>query len=839
MATGATFSKPSGRRTIQMNSFGISAQLTGKPSPSETITTEENTVSYGDGNVFPSFLGAPVAGVIGRKLISNPNVIWTGNLKPIVTTTIDRTTETEIIDGETVTTTKTVTTTAIVGYTVDIHLGIALGPGTKLVGIYNNNEPIWTGNIGPARTEGTITGGNNFIKGTPFVFSGGNFDQAPEPYVSALVADYPGYVGVATVLLRGVRADVDLGQWSFEVTRAPNPLGLSDANNKLGDDINVISATVEVITNEWGWGGLDISSVDTTKMSALAVIVKNEGNFCSIKIEEETSTAAVLKALQDQAASIIFQDPETGLVTTNLVRLSELSYLTTPRFNLSNTSELRNFQKTYWPDTVEQAQGLFTERDSRYTTVPVYLQNSANMNQSGRGRRTAVIQYPFVATRVLAQDLLARDFGVLVAPIFGFELLTNRDGATLVPGTLAMVTWAPHDLLNVPVLVLTVRKNDIKNNNVTLKVRQIKFPDTTPLFGSGGDPYDPGFNVSPVAPLAVTFYSAPYFFARSGMGLNSSQTAPIVAPLVLPKPANALQYSFTALIENMPSTSGDTTVIDNSLYPTYSELVTPIGLYDDTTDGIIASVTIDTVTNDTQLVDVGNAGVRAGSLFILCGNEIMSCEGVTDNGDGTWTLTNVHRGLLDTVASAHAANDPVYVIGNNFRNIPTTEFSYPLGFVPDWTIVSNSPTEEGVKGDHSIDSSAWVPSEVRVLAPPRPHNTKINGAARSSSPVALVIGASTTVTWATRSRLVGTVRLQLDAADAPEVSGASTQTHRILARDSANVLHDLGTTVGNTDTFNWPAMATGAGYLYVQAEITIGGNAYISLQQDRIPITVS
>lgn len=823
------------RRTFQATSFGFSRAL--KPSPIESVTRESETSSSSmQGNIPQAQVGIPIVGIQGRKRVPDANTIWTGNLRPLTETKTETTSDEEVVDGQTITTTKTVTTTAIVGYLVDIHMGICTGPGVHCVGIYVDNQPIWTGDLGPARETVTLPINETFLSGVSAVFSGGAYDQAPEPDVD--VVDYPGYVGVATMLLKNVRADLPMGNLSFEVVRVPNPLGLSDANNRSGDDVNVITCLTETMTNPWGWGGLDISNFDVAGLTAMAIQCKNEGNFASMKIGTEMSVPAVVKSLQDQAACIVFQSSETGLIKGSLIRASNINYVSSPRFNMNNVYELRNWQKTYWPDTIEQARGLYTERDADYNELAVFAQNSANISQSGRGKRTASIYYPYVPNKSLCSDLLSRDMATIAAPTYSFSLLTNRDGATLEPGSMILVGWQPYDLLNLPMVVLEVGKQDIKNNTCLLGVRQMDFPDTTPLFGAGGPGYDPGFDTSPQAPTDVIFLTAPYYMARARNGITSGQVSPLIYPLILPKPANDFQFSFGAVIENVPGTSGNTELISDGLYPTFADLVTPVGIFDDTTDGVISTLTINDVINGVNLVDIGNSGVREGRLFLIVGDEIMSFESVTDNGDGSWDLNNVHRALLDTVPGAHSAGADCYIINNNFNNIPQSAFPYPLGYVPDWVITSNSITEHGQVVD-GFSSDDWVPSANRTLAPPRPHNTKINGGARSSSPVALVIGGSVTVTWATRTRLAGNVKLQLDSAETPEINGGVTQVHRVMVKDSANVDHDCGDVVGNTHTFNLPSMATGAGFLWVQAETEPGGNLTTSIYQDRLPVTIS
>lgn len=827
------------RRTNSGTSLGVRP----RPKPTSGRTSDfGSSSSEGSGNIPQAVLGVAVPAILGRKRVPNHNLLWTGNLRPVTETAATVKTWTEEVDHgggyrETITHTETTYTTTTVGYLCDIHLGVCLGPDVHLIGIYINGEAVWTGDVGPARTEITIpSAGETFLSGSKLYFSGGAFDQAPEPLID--VADYPGHVGIATILMKDVRADREMGQLSLEVTRHPNPLGLATGVNKIGSDLNIISALVEVITNEWGYGGTDISNIDTATFTDMAEDTADEENVVSIKIDNEVGINEVIGAIQDQALMVVFENPETGKITGKLVR--EFSYATASRFHTGNILEMRNFNKSGWHETIEQARALYTERDADYNDVPVFMQNAANISQSGRGKRTVTFYYSFVPLKVLAVTLLARDMATLAAPQYGFNLLVNRDGAGLLPGDYITVTWPDNELLNLPMRVISVRKQDINYNNVVLTLRQARFPDTRALFGPGGGAYDPGFDVGPQTPLDLAVITAPYYMARARNGISSTEVNPLNFPLFLPKPANSFQGSFTGYANNLPGSLNPVVVLDGAGYPTFGELTAAIGQYDGFDTGELASITIDGVINPGVLSDIGEDGVRAGRLFLIVGNEIMSFESAVDDGGGQWTLSNVHRALLDTVFSAHSDNADVYIMSNNFTNVSRNGFTHPVGYTPEWSIVSNGITLPGKLADALVDD-VWNQAGQRTLSPPRPHNTKVNAVARSSTPVPITEGDSVTVTWATRSRLSTDVKLMLDAAEAAENNGGNVQKHRVYHRSSGGTYTDLGgmAYTGNTATFTMPNVADGVGSIVVIAEIILGGVGYTSIYEDRVPVDIS
>lgn len=816
-----------------------------RPSPTEKVTKEtQKSTSTADGNIPNASIGNPVAAVLGRKRVPDSNTLWTGNLRPLTETVTETETVSDTNDGTTTVTETTTTTTAVVGYLIDIHMGICLGPDVKLIGIYVDKLRVWSGEVGPGRTEFDIGENETFLSGVSCVFSGGAIDQEPEPLVQ--VPDYPGYVGVATCLMLNVRADLPMGQLSFEVVREPNPLSLSSGVNRVGDDINLASALVEIITNPWGYAGLDISDVDTTKFVEVAGQLADEGNYCSVKISAETSVAAVVKSIQDQGSLVVFQHPETMKISCQLVRMDDIDYVAKDsRFYMHNIKELRSYNKTGWQDAIDQARGFYTERDADYNDLPVFAQSGVVANMSGRGKKTASFQYPFVANKELAAALTARDLAIYSAPLVNFDLLTNRDGAGKLPGDTAVVSWDPYRILNMPVVISKVRKHPIDQNTVSLSVKQLKMPDAGIIYEPSDPPVDPGFDVDPVAPVSAKIISAPYSWVRKAWGTyyeDKFPTTPMVAAYIMPRAANDLQASFKTDYTNINWLESVATAANVAPYPTFAKLVGAIDQMDGFDDGIMDSITIDTVVRPSNLIDGGIEAVKKGLVSIVVGNEIMSFEGVTDNGDGTWTLHEVHRALVDTVFEAHADDAEVYIINNNFNALtPPGEFPFGTRFIggsgPNFRIYSNALTKDGSQPAHALDvNDAFDSPAQRILRPPRPHDTKVEGS-RGVTPVELLSGVNFEVTWKTRTRKNLDVATMADPAETPEPG----QVHRIFLRYPGGVTIELGSGpyAGNSATVSLPGGYNGPATIYVQAEMVIGGVTYTSLYQDRVPIISS
>jgi hypothetical protein len=245
--------------------------------------------------------------------------------------------------------------------------------------------------------------------------------------------------------------------------------------------------------------------------------------------------------------------------------------------------------------------------------------------------------------------------------------------------------------------------------------------------------------------------------------------------------------------------------------------------------------------------DIGLAGVRSGRRFALINDEIFSFEGIHQISTIQYQLDFCHRGLLDTVPRDHAVNSRVMIIGNDYPHFipPTVSFHHATSPDKTWHFYGVIPPSKGGRPVMTVAASniVWQPTINRGGSPLRPHDTNIDGV-RSPVPQALSISMNYDISWKTRNRATVDVSLQTDAAETPEVSSTGDyQVHRVIIVDSADVEHDCGVTSdtgpANDLTILVPPMALGDGWLYVQAEITLNGETFISQFQDRLPVTIS
>jgi hypothetical protein len=829
------------------------------PPPTRTIRRRETVTVQGTPPEPPSVLlptaqkGIPVPYIAGRQRIFSPNIMWYGNLQPRYR--IDREVKTEEIENiywvggikiiEIITVETIVETKTVVGYSVDMQLGLCLGPGVKLRAIYEDGAEIWTGNIGPARTTLNVQGvalDQGEEEGTPVavecIFSGGEFDQAPDPYLlTKITTGVPGYVGIAHFIIKNLDITKGVRNLQFEVERFPNPLGLSEANNRGGDDINLMSFLHDYLTSEWGGAGLSATSLIAASFESAALTLAAEENFGSIYIQQDDTPQTAIEIVQDQVRGYLFHNPTEGKLDFALIRSEAYEDITGPIFNHDNIHEIRDIEKVTWEGVVTQVRGTYTKRSGNYAPGALTAQALSVNTSLGRKKQPMLIDYPAAMTSDVVVQLISRDISLNSVPYLSGVMEADRSAASLLPGDGFIIDDPTYGFSSFKAFVKKRRSSPRGTNRVIIEFEQAIRPTVTAIFTPGDDglfdPVDP----NPHAPTAVRFLDTPsYHLIKQAIDVRPD--APRSYPLILAHPYSSVQKDFDAYISNVPGTTGNQKVLTGASYPTIGKLSLPIDRYDSTDTGELPFIDIYDVTRDAWLQNVGEAGTRSGRLFAYINTEILSFESYYDLGAGGYRLNNVHRGLLDTVAEDHDADDFVYIIGNTYDYIARSNHTLPPTYTPAWKLVGNGPLKAGEIAD-ALNSSAWVPADRHTL-PSRPHNLRIDDLPRSATPIELEAGTLHTAYFSTRSRTSIVVALQLDAAEPAERNSEGVpQVHRVLLRDSANVTWDLGETppydLINELDFVIPLDAEdGIGYIWVQAENEYG----VSLYRDELPVDI-
>ena len=740
---------------------------------------------------------------------------------------------------------KTVENEVIKGYRLDVHLGLCLGPDVHMKAIYLDNTKKWEGDASGARTVIGFSEIDEENFWADFIFYDGRFNQTFNG-TDIYGIDPPGYVGIAMLVLSGANATNVFPRVSVEVYRNPNPLNLLPEVNANEDfDVNPMTAAADYIINQWGGAGVVPQAVDEVSFTAAATRLAEEGIFVTIFNQEPSSAVEILNDIEDVAQCYFYQDPEDDKIKVRLVRYDLYDFNTALAVDESNSSVIRDFSKRSWIHASTRSVARYTSREKNYDD-DIIMAQSPMVSGSLRQDNTATYNYPIVMKAEIAAICVSRDMIVLNQPAWRGELQINRQGAGLKPGDCFMLTRKEYNIENLPMIVNSRR--DIAGD-VGI---QISFSELIDFRGdvlytvpepSLWEPID----IDPTTPDDAMVISAPYYI-QIWAGYDDriwNRKIKVCTPVYLVEPFNKAQWRFDVRLMNYPNFEsenvGNKPIINQDvLYSSVAQLPAGLGEYDGWSNGIVPSLTINGVTRPQYIKPSGIDGVIEGSIFAFVNDEIMSFEGATDEGTGVWTLTNVHRGLLDTVPQAHPVGSKIWIINGNWTDRIGMSFDIEPDYIPE--LMFCAVTQRDRQEDGGYIYTDWTPDD-RVNRPLRPVDTRINGNRGTGTPLALTLSENIEVSWKTRSRAkIKKVAIFSHSAHAPEVTNNGTwQTHKVWLTDFAGTDHDLGETTPSPPDANSldvtipGSAATGLGHIWVQAQGTFG----VAMQAERYPVNIT
>lgn len=729
---------------------------------------------------------APVALLLGSCRQKGPNTQWYGDFESVP---ITKKVKTGLFSSKRVT----------VGYKyyVGLALGMCLGPGVVLNRIWMDKEEVWSGTAGPDPTSLSINkpslwGGDE--RGGGFVstlkFYGGAFAQTQDPYLAGQVApdEIPAYVGRAYLVFEKayIGTSAQLRTMSFELARYTNGLGLAGGIERVGDDMNPAEMLYQLMTLEWGGLGVDSGELEISSFTAAAQTLFDEGNGMSLLIQRANAGSSAIEEVLRQIDGVLYQDPTTGKIVLDLIR-QDYDVLDLPVFDPDNVVEVRSFSRGSWSDTYNQVRVAFTNRDNKFEQGTALAQDMANINSQGRLRSTSV-SFPGATTAALAIALATRELAQLSVPLFKASLEVNRAGAQLRPGDPFILSWPDYGIAQVVMRVQRFNFGELIDGRIVLDCVQDEFAVNQTVFaapeGSLHEPVDR--SALPITDAVVA--EVPYWMMQQQDFIPLPPSASNRTYLMVParKPGQ-YQQGYTATIEQ----SGDSAVaVDHDLYTDTAVLETGFDRLQGFSTGTMTSMLISAPSDDGDwLAAASTAATKAGSNLLLMAGEIMSFETVTDNGNGTWTLGNVRRGLLDTRAVDHTAGEILYMLTAD----PISESEWAGTTAVVAKLQSFTDRDETTYAD--ADTFGLTPN--RRYERPLPPDYLTVGSSRS--PATLTTVGPHTVDWRPRSRLNSEVRSENDAADTEEpgvtytlrvylngvLQGGSTQTG--LASPTASV----------------------------------------------------
>lgn len=781
----------------------------------------------GDFNFPTATEGRQIPVVWGTVEVQGPNVIWYGDLK---IKEITEKVKTGMFSSDEV----------VVGhrYSVGMDMAICHGQVDALRRIKVGIEPVleFDTYASPGSESGTAVsidkpelfggfGEGGGVRGT-LRFYNGYPNQTQNAYLTNLLgADKtPAYVDVChAVWERGLIGESEnIEAWSFEVSRWPNPLGLTSSRHKIGEDANPACVLYEIYTDEvWGLD-VDPGDMDIASFVAAGNTLATEGNGFSYVLDRTQSARDVAREVLRQIDGLIYQDPTTGKHVLKLLR-NDYDVETIPQFDEDNLLDVKNFARASWNQTQNYVEIQYLDRDKEYTQTSARAQDLANVRILDGQQVLAQSLFPGVKSAALADSIAWRELRQLSYPLAKAQLVANREAASLKPGDVIRWSWQPYGISNIIMRVLQIGYGDLADGRVSLDCIEDVFSLGTALFASSAPTNWAPVSGQPTAATIELVRDLPFWFILTDPASGGEAQERVLSFVARP---NDVCVSYDAWTNTGPSSAYERV---SNAYP-FVPTATLVNSYAENTADVdtVTEIVIEDVVDAEDIAGAAAADIKTfgQGLALIQGataadDEFVGFEGITDLGGGQYRLETIHRGLLDTLPQAHSAGARIWFL-------PAAVSGLRFFGATDSVDVKNRPRTPKRDLDLTDATARALTFSSRTLRPLPPGGFKVQG---SRYPTAL--GAvDPALTWEHRNRLDPLI---LDQSDADSALGQDTDVEYELKfyDDNANTL--IREVVLRSSGIHSESPVGGSGtwvsYTYpraqIQADASAGSGAFV------------
>ncbi|MEE8551592.1 MAG: phage tail protein [Gemmatimonadota bacterium] len=690
----------------------------------------------------------------GTVDIKGPNVIWYGDLKIIK---IKKKVKSGFF--------KKTKITVGFRYFIGMDLAMAYGPLDRITRLEISSKVAFSGSLDVkaagnagaslAINQPNLLGGKEKGGGVVGTFKiyAGLPDQVQDPYLQLaknLGPDIPAYVDIAhAVWQQGeIGENTRIDPYIFRVTRFPNNLGLAGDGHIVrgtidNGDANPAEVISEIMTDErWGLN-LDVSKLDLPSFIAAGNTLATEGNGFSLISDQVTRAEDILKEVLRQIDAALYEE-SNGVFTLKLIR-DDFVFATLPTFDESNILELTAFSRGSWSQTANHVNIGYQDRNKDFQETGAMAQDIANVRVQGKQVRVD-FQYPGVKHSITARDIATRELRVNSFPLAKITLTTNRDGQSLRPGDVLRFSWAKLGITDMVVRVMSIDLGDLLDGKVKLQGMQDVFRLAEAIYK---DPNDSDW--VPIANTAAAFVdelvrATPRILMNTN--LEEIPNPELERITSVAKRPNGQVVDFEVFVDEGSGAGFVGEVAGSDGLTPFATLVND---YPKATLDVEASdlLLLDDEEEFVDLSDEVASELRTGAvnLVLIQGateaeDEIIGWEELVDNGNGTFTLRRVHRGLLDTQARAHSAGAKAWFFTEGSALSDST-----YGPTQAITVKHQSQT---TTDDLAITSAAALPLtfDKRTTRPHHPANWLVDG---TRLPLAVDETADLLFAWAHRT----------------------------------------------------------------------------------------
>ena len=708
------------------------------------------SASLGDFNFPRAAEGDPVPRWYGTNKFQGPNTIWQGDFR---SKAITKKVKTGLFSSKKQTTGYQ--------YFVGLDLAVCLGPNFTYRRIWAGKYELWNGCLSECQNVLNINrpdlfGGadkNGGWTGNVALYCGA-FDQPQDSYlISKIGADVPAYVGITHMVFRqcywGNSPNIE--PIYIEGSCFTNSLNTKYSVMPNGLDTNPAEVLYDLAVNDWGNLEVDPALINVEQWRGVAKKLFEEKNGMSIVVANSNTGADVWKQILKQINGTVFQNPSTGLFELVLIR-KDYDVTKLPRLGPNQISAVTSFTKKLWSETNNRVRVKFTDRKQDWKdNVVAQADDFANIRFQKR-INPVEFSFPTIFDADLANEVAARELANLNVPLYQAEITVDRSVIDLLPGGVFVMDWPEYNVANLVMRVRKVGLGTLNNGAVTLGIVQDEFSSDAVVVGTPSNEAGPPPDFSP-KPISEIDFELPYWL-RSVSGLTITEGTPHFAFLAVDPSPYSQSYNFVA-----QDTGEDAQILSQEPYSPNAKLAEALEQYAGFETGVLATLKVKSISDPDLMGDYTDETVRKGAGLFYLNDELLAYTTSSDNGDGTWTLNEVHRALADTTWKGGAIDAPLYFIRDQ------------IGFLPDPGEYTGKLQDVTGAGPYPLDMAEIVTltGTGRADRPYAPDLPAIDGE-RALRPV-LAGATPVTLTWIERNRLTAPDMLKFedDATEAPEV----------------------------------------------------------------------
>lgn len=575
----------------------------------------------------------------------------------------------------------------------------------------------------------------------------------------------------------------------FVLRRWPSLLG-DAVRAKIGGDANPAEVIFEVATHTvWGCR-VAPSKVDVSSFEAAATTLKAEGLGISAELRGQAKGREFIAEVLRHVDGVLYTHPTSALLTLKLIRedydLAEL-----PRLNPETARDL-DFTPGTWPETANEIKARYAARiestltiDGATRTVPRFAagappaqaQDLASIQAIG-DVYSEVHDFDLFTTAANA-NLAAQRTLRARSPLAKAHFVTDRAlSAALTPGAPFVLEGFSPEIEELVMRVVHVNYGSLDRGEIEVDAVQDVFDTSGVAYADPPEGAEPDPN--PLPSLAQRIVEAPYFHVGGER-----------AVYVLAARRGGGYPSYDLWVDEAGA---------GYAYRAQSSAWAPVGQLEDpypaTTEATDESgfVLVDVQDLD-DVPSTDAAGLAAGAVMCMVGDEILSVREIASLGSGRYRVQGVLRGQLDTVPLDHVADTPVY-----FYRPAGAQRTAEGAYGADLAVAAKVlPTNPGGTVALADATELAITTTSRALKPYPPGNVRLGGLGYDAWPA--TVAGDAVLTWAHRSRTAQTAMVAQDTAGAYSIEG--TLTLEVLIDGVVVPARTVSGVTGTTFTYTW------------------------------------